>query len=460
MGLMMQDTKSILKEQSFKVAKSINIFFTEFDINKILYKSKISKVRGVPVKDVLISIMQLPFIQKNFYQGIVNNNDIGFNKTVAYDLLKNNKYNWRLFLLKVTSAIINSFLKPLTSEAREDVLILDDSSYPRNRSKKTELLARVYDHVKMAYFKGYRLLQLGWSDGNSFAPVDFALLSSTKKKNRFQEACTNIDKRSCGFKRRKEAVSKSTDLIVPMIKRALSHGIKAKYLLMDSWFGFPSIIAEVKKHIDVICMVKSTPKIFYFHNGETLTLKRIYKGFRKKRGMANIKGSQIVKIKKDDKFIDVKLVFVRNRNKQRSWLAILSTDITLSDEDVVRIYGKRWDIEVFFKTAKHSLNMCNEVELRSFDGMIAHITIVLLRHLFLSVEQRKSDDSKTYGGIFLELIEEMKDLAVVDALIRILSLTFTKLKDIAYLTNDFLTKLVDVFMESVMEKYGLEINIM
>ena len=33
----------------------------------------------------------------------------------------------------------------------------------------------------------------------------------------------------------------------------------------------------------------------------------------------------------------------------------LSTDLTLSDEEVVRIYGKRWDIEVFFKMTKSYL---------------------------------------------------------------------------------------------------------
>jgi hypothetical protein len=454
-----QDTKSILKEQDVKTAKSINSFFRKFEIYKILYKSKINKVRGVPVKDVLISIMQLPFVQKNFYQGIVKNSELGFNKTVAYGLMNNSKYNWRLFLGKIAAIIINNFLLPLTSDAREDVLIIDDTGYPRNRSKKVELLANVYDHAKMAYFRGFRLMQLGWSDGNSFVPVDFALMSSAKKKNRFQEANGKIDKRSCGSKRRKEAVCKSTDLIVPMIKRALAKGIKAKYLLMDSWYGFPSITLAAKEYIDVICMVKNTPKIFYHKDGNALTLDQIYKGFRKRRGKANIKGSQIVEIGRGEESIEVKIVFVRNRNKKRSWLAILSTDISLSDEDVVRIYGKRWDIEVFFKMAKHCLNLCKEAEMRSFDGMVAHITIVQLRYMFLAVEQRKSDDSKTFGGVFLELIDEMKDLALADALARILCLAFEKLKAISGGSDEMAGKINGIFMGLVMEKFGIKANI-
>ena len=43
--------------------------------------------------------------------------------------------------------------------------------------------------------------------------------------------------------------------------------------------------------------------------------------------------------------IHVKLVFVRNRNKRSEYIVILSTDTSLSDEEIVRRYGNRWSIE-------------------------------------------------------------------------------------------------------------------
>ncbi|EHL78300.1 hypothetical protein HMPREF1015_01719, partial [Bacillus smithii 7_3_47FAA] len=46
----------------------------------------------------------------------------------------------------------------------------------------------------------------------------------------------------------------------------------------------------------------------------------------------------------------VKIVFVRNRNNQSEWLAILSTDTTLSNEEIVRIYGMRWDMKPFLNS--------------------------------------------------------------------------------------------------------------
>lgn len=45
--------------------------------------------------------------------------------------------------------------------------------------------------------------------------------------------------------------------------------------------------------------------------------------------------------------VDVKVVFVRNRKKKSEWLAILSTDCTLTEQEIIRIYGMWWGIEVF-----------------------------------------------------------------------------------------------------------------
>ena len=87
------------------------------------------------------------------------------------------------------------------------------------------------------------MLTLGWSDGNSFLGLDFALLSSADKKNRYNEINPDIDKRTCGYHRRQEAVTKTTAHLVPMVKRALDIGVRAKYVLMDSWFSMPSAIA-------------------------------------------------------------------------------------------------------------------------------------------------------------------------------------------------------------------------
>ncbi|WP_373899692.1 hypothetical protein ACER0A_001940 [Haloimpatiens sp. FM7315] len=79
-----------------------------------------------------------------------------------------------MFLL--SSSIIKNVIVPLTSEDRVNVLVVDDSLYSRSRSKSVELLARVRYHVDHKYIKGFRLLTLGWSDGNTFLPGILCLL--------------------------------------------------------------------------------------------------------------------------------------------------------------------------------------------------------------------------------------------------------------------------------------------
>ena len=62
-----------------------------------------------------------------------------------------------------------------------NVFIVDDTVYTRGRSKKVELLSWVREHSKKISVRGFRLLTLGWSDGNSFFPVNDCLLASAKK---------------------------------------------------------------------------------------------------------------------------------------------------------------------------------------------------------------------------------------------------------------------------------------
>nr|WP_243840686.1 hypothetical protein [Paenisporosarcina antarctica] len=80
----------------------------------------------------------------------------------------------------------------------------------------------------------------------------------------------------------------------------------------------------------------------------------------------------------------IKNVFVQNRNKRRKWLAIFSTDKTLTERELIQIYGMWWDIEVFFKTTKSLLKLQKEFQGRSYDGLISHTKIVFSRYIVLS----------------------------------------------------------------------------
>lgn len=77
----------------------------------------------------------------------------------------------------------------------------------------------------------------------------------------------------------------------------------------------------------------------------------------------------------------VKIVFVPDRNRSRQWLALLCTDTSLSDDEVIRIYGMRWDIECFFKVSKSHLRLAKELQGRTYDQIFAHTAIVFARYI-------------------------------------------------------------------------------
>jgi hypothetical protein len=427
----------------------IDDFMGRFKIGTLLNRAGIRKMRGLNPLLVLRTIFELAFFGRNIYTGVHNSRSAALGKDAVYRFLSSPRHNWRRLLGFLAGTVIRGFFQPLTDERREEVLILDDTPYDRSRSKEVELLSRVHDHSSKRYLNGFRMLTLGWSDGASFVPVDHSVLSSPNKKSRIKGITKDLDRRTCGARRRQEAMTKSTDLIVPMVRRALGLFISAKYVLMDAWFGFPVVVRSLMRYIHVICMVKNTPKIFYDSEGQSLPLSQIYRKIRKRRGRAQIKGSLIVGIGEGKQ---AKLVFVRRRNRESGskWLALLCTDLSLPDEEVVRIYGKRWDIEVFFKMAKHYLKLDSEVQVRDFDSILAHSTIVMIRYIFLAVEQRFASDDRTIGGLFLAASEEIRDITFTEALLRILSLVRAKVCELCNTSEQLVQQIIETTMREAL----------
>jgi hypothetical protein len=393
-------------------------FFKEYRIARLLKHSNITKQAGVAVLDVFRVIFSLVFTQRSLNRWLNQSGGDGFGKDTVYRFLNSPRHNWRRFLLLLSAAVIQRVSR-LTSDDRADVFIVDDSLFSRSRSKKVELLARVYDHVSHKFVRGFRMLTLGWSDGNSFVPLAFSLLNSENERNRLCDVEDSIDKRTCGYKRRKESMQKATDALFELLTQAQAIGITAKYLLFDSWFAYPAVILKALEHsMHVICMLKAVPKVRYEYEGRRLTLKELYCAVRKRRGRAMVLASVIVTIGQDaaGSPVPVKIVFVRDRNRSRQWLALLSTDTSLSDDEVIRIYGKRWDIETFSKVSKSHLRLAKELQGRTYDQMFAHTTIVFARYIMLSAAARDERDPRTIGDLFFACCDELDDIRFAEAI--------------------------------------------
>ena len=91
---------------------------------------------------------------------------------------------------------------------------------------------------------------------------------------------------------------------------------------------------------------------------------------------------------------------------------------------MIRIYGKRWEIEVFFNVCKSYLRLEKDCRALSYDAMTAHVSIVFTRYMFLAVEQRASKDDRSIGELFYLSIDELPDVCYIEA-VRLLMVLFT-----------------------------------
>jgi len=208
------------------------------------------------------------------------------------------------------------------------------------------------------------------------------------------------------------------------------------------------------KHIDVIGMVRKTPMIHYRFNGQSMDLMALYRRLKKTRGRAMVLASTVVTLKNGR---HAKLVFVRGKRK-KDWLALLSTDTSQTGEDIVRNYVKRWDIEVFFKMAKQHLKLDKDIQVRDFDALIAHTSIVFMRYMFLVYQCRLESDHRTFGDLFYRCCNEVDDISFIEALYRVLSLVVDQLKNIDSFCEKTESAFFDAIMSTALQCVGLSEN--
>ena len=359
-----------------------------------------------------------------------------FSKNTFYRFLNSAKTNWLRFTSLLAADIVNHDIRDLTDQGRKNVFIIDDSLFNRTSCKKTELGSKVFDHTDMHFKKGFRMLTLSWSDGNTLIPVNSCLLASTKDKNIIGPV-KDFDSRTLAGRRRKLAQTKAPEAMITLLDTALRAGLNADYVLFDSWFSNPAQVTAIhSKGIDVIAMVNKSSRIRYSsYCGEQLNIKEIYSRNKKRRGRSKYLLSVDVMAGKDNP-IPAKIVCVRNKTNRKDWLAFICTDTTLSEEEIIRIYGKRWQIEVFFKTCKSMPNLLGECHSLSYDALTAHVAIVFNRYMLLAMEQRQNEDQRTLGELFFFLVDEMADITFSRSLCILMDALMASLQEILKLSEE------------------------
>ena len=442
--------ETIIAEKVYEAQEQsaiITRFFREFQIGKALANANFYKEKGTQPVELVKYLFGLVFTNKNLYRTYTTIPEAGKSKNTLYRFLNSPVGDWCKLLFQIAMRVI-MLLLPLTSETRENVLIVDDTLYSRSRSKKVDMLTKVYDHQTNKFIKGFKLLTLAWSDGNTTIPLRFRHLVSTNEKMVINSIPESLDKRSRAYKLRKLAQQNPVEALFDLIGTVDFKKLQVKYLLFDSWFAFPSVIMRAfESGLHVICMLKQMYHVYYTYKGKKYNLKALYEAVpHTKHG--EIIASVTVKINKEDKNQKVKVLFLRT-NHENNWIALLSTDLEISDQEIIRIYGKRWNIEVFFKTSKHFLHLDKEAQGRSFESVYAQTTIVFLRYIMLAYEARCSQDPRTCGELFFIVCDELKDISFLQALSLLLSCVFVQMQEQLVLTESQINTMLSIFISNI-----------
>ena len=118
----------------------------------------------------------------------------------------------------------------------------------------------------------------------------------------------------------------------------------------------------------------------------------------------------------------MKLVFVPNismqpnKNDKNNFIGIISSDLSLSAEQITTLYLRRWSIETNFRIEKQFLGLGKECQAQNFDPINAFVNLSSLRYIVLEIMRRLQIDGKSLGLIFMDQAEYLQEKTFVDAI--------------------------------------------
>jgi hypothetical protein len=404
-----------------------------FNFNKSSRIFKTIKKSGVPVWDIIKLLLILPFTGIQNINSLYNNKlapKIKGQKDTYYRLLANQHINWRNILLLFVKRYLKLDKIFSETENKNKCLIFDDTEIAKT-GKVIEGVSKVHSHVTQRFIFGYKLLVAGYWNGSVFIPVDFSFHRENKNNLKKKYGLSKKEyknqkktKRETGMpvvKRFKELNKKKNEIIIQMFKRINQRKISVDYILIDSWFTTISLLSKlmhINKEIHIIGMYKYNSKMNIEGKEQTIKqLRKSKKGIKRSR----LTGFYHMSFVGEINGLRVK-VFLSRKGKNGAWHTIISTNTSLSFNEMIKIYNIRWSIEVFFKEAKQLLNL-GKSQSTNFDVQVAQTTITMIQYLLISLKYRV-EAYETINGLFKDLkqdyIEHKLDERLLSAIIDLL----------------------------------------
>ncbi len=399
----------------------------------------VKKRKGANPYLVVLHFVYMLVMNKKISTFMNQSND-SLKKDTYYRLLQKSSYNWRK-LLSLTNLKILKLLHKVQDSSSVKVLIIDDTVEGKTGKYVEGSRDALWSNKEKRNIRGINVVSLNYSDGYSNFMLDFAISMGNYARVKFEEFTQEVNVRTTAYKRRLEIMDGKSKIAIDMVTRALKSGVYADYLLVDSWYSKPIFIKKMNNlGLKIISRIANNNKIWNFTSKEK-TLNAIYEKFKNlKKEKASTYGKKI-KFKYFSVIVEhknagrIKIVFIKTKEKL---IPIASTDTEISDEEIIEIYKRRWDIEQGYKELREHFGFGKE-ENRIYEALIARITLSFFAYNIVSYINRMSNEPKTIGGLFKDLECELHTLSIaMQAFIKIMD-KIAQIDDIVKNNKDFTT---------------------
>ena len=236
---------------------------------------------------------------------------------------------------------VKSFVREVQSE--QGVLIIDDSIEEKPYTDENEIVCWHYDHSKDRMLKGINFLTALYHSQGVSVPVGFHLVAKTEK---YTDPKTQKEKR-------RSPVSKN-EVCRALIKQAVTNRIPFRCVLFDVWFASAEnmVFLKQQQHRDFICPLKANRKV-------ALSQADKQQGRYVRVDTLELEAQATREIYLEG--VDFPLVLVKqvftNEDGSIGLRSLVSSETTLSFDDVTTTYHKRWAVECYHKSLKQNVSL-------------------------------------------------------------------------------------------------------
>jgi hypothetical protein len=245
----------------------------------------------------------------------------------------------------LTSAKLWKIIKPKVRgiESEEGIIIIDDTIEEKPSTDENEIVCWHYDHSKGRNVKGINIISGIYLSQEIRVPVVFDLVRKTK---------TIIDEKTNKEKRKSEKTK--NDQYREMVRVCVKN-IKFKYVLNDVWYASSENMMCVKTELkkDFIMPIKTNRKIA-LNKKDKLNGKYV-----------TVSGLELKENTRQEIYLEgvsfplmlIRQIF-KNEDGSQGVLHLVSSDLTLTYDNIKTIYHKRWKVEEYHKSLKQHVSLC------------------------------------------------------------------------------------------------------